>query len=121
MICVARSAFRRLHSVEYLPAKIIDFLVGDIRLANSVSHGLGEIQKILEIISGSTDTGQKSVAEWHIGKTRSQIEYNWPVRDKSDDTSILKILEQIRRGVLEVDNQINKTYFNYPIQNKSGS
>ena len=120
-ICVARSAFRRLHSVEYQPSKIIDFLVGDSRLANSVSHGLSEIQKTLEIISGSTDTGYTSEAEWHIGKTRSLIEYNWPVRDKSDDSSLQKILKQISTGVIEIDNQINKAYFNYPIQNTSGT
>lgn len=120
-ICVARSAFRRLHSVDYLPGKIIDFLVGDTRLANSISHGLGEIQKTLEIISGSTDSRRKSEAEWHIGKTRSLIEFNWPVRDRGDDISLLNILEQISAGVLEIDNQINKAYFNYPIQSTAGS
>ena len=115
-ICVARGTFRRLHSVDYLPDRVIDFLVGDTGLANSISHGLSQIQKTLEIISGSTDTGQKSEAEWHIGKTRALIDYVWPVRDK-DDASMLKILEQINSGVLEIDNLIHKAYFNYPIQN----
>ena len=119
-ICVARAAFRRLQSVECQPGKVLDFVIGDSRLTNSINYGLGEIQKRLEIISGSSDSGSKNTAAWHIGKTRALIEFDWPVHEKGDDTSIQNLLKQIRVGVLEIDNQINNTYFNYPIEYKSG-
>lgn len=119
-ICVARGAFRRLHSVEYNPDKVIDFLVGNILLSNSICHGLSEIQKSLQIISGTTGSRQPNEADWYIGKTLALIEYAWPVRDKANDVSTLNILKQISSEVLEIDTQIDKTYFNYPIQSTSG-
>ncbi len=118
-ICVARAAFRRLQSVECQPGRVLDFLIGDARLTNSINYGLGEIQKRLGVISGSPDTGNKNTSAWHIGKTRALVEFEWPVHEKGNDASIQNLLNQIRAGVLEIDSQINNTYFNYPIECKS--
>ena len=46
-ICEARGAYRRLHSLEYRPSTVVDFLVADELLSHSIRYALARISEAL--------------------------------------------------------------------------
>lgn len=46
-ICEARAAYRRLHSLEYRPSTVVDFLVADELLSHSIRYALARISEAL--------------------------------------------------------------------------
>ena len=87
-ICEARAAFRRLNSIKYPPDDVVDFLVADARLSNSISYALREIADAHAAIAGHRDVGSAravmSGAGRQIGRARALIDYDWPVHDRRD-------------------------------------
>ena len=118
-VCAARSAFRRLQSIEYRPQEVMNFLVADKRLANSVSHALHEIEQAHAAVSEHRDSGSVRDAKLQIGKIRAQIEFDWPMRNKPDDTATRAMLAQITTACRQLNDTIEKAYFGYSISDDS--
>ena len=55
-ICEARVAYSRLHSLDYRPSRVIDFLVCDPLLSHSIRHALGRIGASMRISRRPTST-----------------------------------------------------------------
>ena len=113
-ICDARVAYNRLHSLDYRPGSVIDFLVSDRRLAHSIRYALDCISASLDAVGEQRPLAVE--AGRRVGRVAASLEYDWPQRDPQDDTAARAMLGEIRRACLRLNEDIEASYFNYEIQ-----
>ena len=113
-VCEAEFAYRRLHSLQHQPSRVVDFLVVDVRLAHSIRHALGELIEALDIVSGGRPL---EVAAGRLaGRLASRIDHDWPERDRADDAATRASLDDIRQSFRRLHDDIAGTYFEYEIE-----
>ena len=113
-ICEAHFAYRHLYSLQHRPARIVDFLVADSRLAHSIRHALGAIGDALDAVA---ETGSLQVeAGRRAGRLRARIDYDWPNRDPLDDDATRRTLRELGDGCRRLHNDITATFFDYEIE-----
>ncbi len=115
-ICEARMAYRRLHSVEYQPHTVVDFIVADTRLSRSIRHALGRVSESLEAISGGEPLAPE--ASRRVGRMAARIDDGWPRRDPDDDSSARSVLQEIRQSLWDLDADITSAYFDYDVRDR---
>ena len=114
-ICSARSSFRRMHSYEYRPVDVVEFLVADKQLPTSIAHALEEIDSSRSAISQHWNSASTLSAKRHVGRARAMIAFDWPVRGRTDNDDTSRMLTEIYASCLDFSNDIETAYFNYPL------
>lgn len=113
-ICEARAAYRRLHSLDYRPAAVINFLVADPRPPRSIRHGLGRILDALGVVSDgepfAVEAGRRA------GRMAARIDYDWPNLDPGDDAAIRAMLQEILGSCQRLHDDITAAYLDYDVQ-----
>ncbi len=115
-ICQARAAFRRLHSLQYRPALVVDFLVSDPRLSHSIRYAFARIEEQLRAVAVHRDTEAALVAQRRVGRAAARLDYDWPYRDPEDDAATQALLGEIRAACLLLHDDIEAACFQYAIE-----
>ena len=113
-ICEARAAYSLMHSLEYRPATVIDFLVSDALLSHSIRYVLARIADALDAISSHRSLALE--AGRRTGRMAARIDYDWPNRDANDDAATRAMLKEFRESCNRLHEDIEGTYFNYGIE-----
>ena len=115
-ICEARAAFHRIHSLEYHPADTVEFLVSDDGLPHSVLHALHRVSEQLGAVTAGRGTMSSTTAGRRVGRIIAMLDYDWPIRDRTDDAATRNTLAEIRRACSLLHADIVKAYFDYAIE-----
>ena len=113
-ICEARVAYSRLHSFDYRPATVVDFLVADPLLSHSLRYALARVSDALEAVSTRRPLADE--ARRRAGRMAARIDYDWPDRDAHDDAATRATLQEIRAACHRLHDDIEAAYFNYEIE-----
>ena len=115
-VCRARGAFRRLHSLRYQPAFVVDFLVSDSRLSHSIRYALDRIAEHLDAVAERRDAGSVLDARRRVGRIAARLDFDWPYRDTGDDAVTRAYLGEIRSACRLLHDDIEKAYFDYAVE-----
>jgi len=113
-ICEARVAYSRRHSLEFRPARVVDFLVLDPLLSHSIRYGLNRIVAELESVAV-----QRPLAVHALQRARwlaADLDFNWPQRDPGDDASTRARLQAVSNECRRLHDEIDRSYFSYEIE-----
>ncbi len=114
-ICEARASYRRLHSIEYVPSRVLDFLAADPRLSHSVQHALHGVSHTLREFSVIGHAAPAREVRRKLDRTIRLLARDWPGRAPGDDEASLSILGRVRAGCLGLHERIESAFFDYPI------
>ena len=115
-ICEARAAFRRLHTLQYRPVLVVDFLVSDPRLSHSIRYALARVAEQLQALSPRRGTGSMLAAQRRAGRVVARLDYDWPYRDPEDDAATSAVLAELRRECRLLHGDIEAAFFHYAIE-----
>ena len=113
-ICAAQDAYGRLHSLQFEPVAVVDFLVADPLLSHSIRYVLARICEALDAVSGhrplAVEAGRRA------GRLAALIDYDWPNRDPGDDSANRATLREIGDSCRRLHDDIDAAYFSYGIE-----
>ena len=115
-MCDASAPYRRLHSIEYTPADVVQFLVADARLSHSVRHAVRRITGILADIHAEGPSARTGGISRQLNRASALLEEDWPARDRRDDEAACVILGGIRSACAALHERIQEAYFDYRIE-----
>ena len=115
-ICAAAEPFRRLHSIEYAPDEVIDFLVADPGLSNSVLHSLLELRLTAAAIAAGTPTSHAAAVVDRLDTTLRTLETDWASRDPADDSGARQRLGALRDHCQDLHFRIDRAWFHHAIE-----
>ena len=113
-ICDARVAYSRLHSLQFQPTAVVDFVVADPLLSRSIRYALARVWDALDAISShqplAVEAGRRA------GRMAARIDYDWPNRDPEDDDATRATLMEIRDSCRKLHDDVEAAYFDYAIE-----
>ena len=115
-VCQARDAFRRLHSLQYHPALVVDFLVSDPRLSHSIRYALERIAEQLRAVAERRNSSATLAGQRRVGRLAARLDYDWPYRNAQDDAATRAVLGEIRGACRSLHTDIEAAYFRYAIE-----
>ena len=115
-VCQARAAFRRLHSLQYRPALVVDFLISDPRLSHSIRYALERIAEQLRAVAERRNSGASLAAQRRVGRISARLDYDWPDRNPRDDAATRAVLGEIRSACRLLHDDIEEACFLYAIE-----
>ena len=107
----AFDAYKRSHSVEVRPDRVLDLLVADPRLPGSLHRSLETLASELAAIGPGPNARAGAAAERLAGRLCALIRYEWP--DHPDRPALLS---QARKHCLELHDLVNAAYVDYDIE-----
>ena len=115
-ICEARVSYRRLHSFEFNPNDVLEFLVADAKLSHSLRNTLKLVEVTLIALSENQKPDHVSNVAKQIKLANSLIDYDWPHRDLTNDTATHSLLAGIQQACRLLHNDLGQFYFEYSIE-----
>lgn len=115
-ICLARGAYRRLHSFNYEPDHVIDFMVTDAQLPYSLRNSLRQVQKQLAIVTGPQALPGAEAARQRVGRLVARLDFDWPAPAERTDKKVRRILRDIRLACRHLHVDIDGAFFHYAIE-----
>ena len=115
-VCQARGAFRRLHSLQYNPALVVDFLVSDPRLTHSIRYALERVAEQLRAVAERRNSSAALAGQRRVGRLAARLDYDWPYRNAQDDAATRAVLGEIRGACRSLHTDIEAAYFRYAIE-----
>ena len=115
-VCNAYEAYRRLYSLEYRPASVVDFLVADRRLSHSIRYALARVAEELAGAAARREPPRAVEAARHVGRMAARLDYDWPQRDPRADAAARVDIAEIRGTCRLVHSDIERAYFDYEIE-----
>ena len=115
-VCQARAAFRRLHSLQYHPALVVDFLVSDPRLSHSIRYALERIAEQLRAVAERRNSSAALAGQRRVGRLAARLDYDWPYRNAQDDAATRAVLGEIRGACRSLHTDIETAYFRYAVE-----
>lgn len=110
--CHALDAYSRIYSVEVHPRHVLDLLVTDPALPDSVCWAVDMASAELASMGESGPGARSSAAVRRLaGRMGALIHYDWPDREDREE-----VLLQVRGYCWELHSLITEAYFDYPIE-----
>lgn len=110
--CHALDAYSRIYSVEVHPSHVLDLLVTDPALPDSVCWAVDMASAELASMEESGPGARSSAAVRRLaGRMGALIHYDWPDREDREE-----VLLQVRGYCWELHSLITEAYFDYPIE-----
>lgn len=109
--CHALDAYSRIYSVEVHPSHVLDLLVTDSALPDSVCWAVDMASAELASMESGPGERSSAAARRLIGRMGALIHYDWPDREDRED-----VLLQVRGYCWELHSLITEAYFDYPIE-----
>ena len=107
----AFDAYKRSHSVEVRPDRVLDLLVADPLLPGSLRRSLETLACELAAIGPSPNARASAAAERLAGRLCALMRYEWP--DHPDRPALLS---QAREHCLKLHDLVNAAYVDYDIK-----
>ena len=104
----AQEAYMRAYSVGIRPDQVLNLLVTDPLLPNSMRRALDTVSAELEAIGTGPDRGSTEAAIRMSGRLRSLVLYEWP-----DSEDRPRLLARIAELSLQLHGLVNAVYFDY--------
>ena len=104
----AVEAYNRQYGVEVHPHRVLDLLVTDPMLPNSLCRSLDVAEEELAGLGPGPNTGASAAARRLAGRLSALIHYEWPDREDHE-----AFLWQVREYCREFHNLVDSTYFDY--------
>ncbi len=107
----AMEVYNHTYSVAVLPDRVLDLLVSDPLLPESIGRSVALIGSEISAIGSGPYSRSGRALQRLVGRLSSMINYEWP-----DEEERLPLLRQISEGADELHLLITEAYFDYPIQ-----
>ncbi len=104
----AHEAYMRTYGVEIRPEQVLDLLVTDPLLPNSMRCALDTVSEEHEAIGGGPDRASSAAASRMAGRLRSLVLYEWP--DSDDNPELLIRIAELSR---QLHGLVSAVYFDY--------
>ncbi len=112
-ICAAGGAFRRQNSIAFSASDVLEFLVADQHLPNSIGFALQEVEHAHSQVASNWNSGTAECARREVGRARAMIRYNWPERSAGDDDEVRAMLGEISSACRRFSDNIEAAYLSY--------
>jgi uncharacterized alpha-E superfamily protein len=106
----AVEAYNRRYGVEVHSDQVLDLLVTDPMLPNSLCRSLDVTAEQLAGLGPGPDAGSSAAARRLAGRLGALIHYEWPDREDHEES-----LLQVNAYCRELHNLVNATYFEYDL------
>ena len=107
----ALDVYNRVYSAEVAPGQVLDLLVSDSLLPNSLSRSINLVSEEIETIGRGPRRHSNRAVHRLTGRLSSLINNEWPDRDDRED-----LLREFDEYCGELHHLITAAYFEYPIQ-----
>ena len=107
----AFDAYNRRYSVEVRPKQVIDLLVTDSMLPDSLSRSLDRVASGLDDLGPGPDDRASADAMRLAGRMAALVRYDW--QDQEDHAQLLR---QVRGQGRELHHLMASAYFDYPVE-----
>ncbi len=104
----AQEAYMRTCGVEIRPEQVLDLLVTDPMLPNSMRRALATVSGELGAVGTGPDGASTEAANRMAGRLRSLVRYEWP--DSDDKPSLLILIADLSR---QLHGMVSAVYFDY--------
>ena len=109
--CHALDAYSRIYSVEVHPSHVLDLLVTDPALPDSVCWAVDMASAELASMESGPRARSSAAVRRLVGRMGALIHYDWPDREDREE-----VLLQVRGYCWELHSLITEAYFDYPIE-----
>ncbi len=110
-VCQAMDAYRRRHGIEVRPARVVDLLVNDPRLARSLRHALAMASAELQALP--IGPGPTAAARQLATQASSVLSHDWPAGPELDAREAR--LRALRTLYLEFHGLVMAAYVGYDV------
>ena len=110
----AYEAYQRRYSGAVAPEQVLDLLVTDPLLPDSLCRSLTLVAAELRAIGAGPNSIDSDAARQLAGRLSALARYEWPYREDRTD-----LLQEINRNCRELHQLVTGAYFEYPIANLS--
>ncbi|MCE2458379.1 MAG: alpha-E domain-containing protein [Dehalococcoidia bacterium] len=117
-VCHAFDVYSRRFSVEVVPAQVLDLLVTDRLLPNSLCRSLDIAGSEMASIGPGPDPRLSDSAGRLAGRLSALVNYEWPDRDEEDREGLL---EQVKQYCEDLHELVTEIYFYYSIDYPLGT
>ena len=107
-ICNALEAYNRRHGVEVHSERVLDLLVADPMLPNSLRRSLDAAVSELAELSSGPDADSTAAVRRLADRLSAFVHYEWPDREDHEES-----LRQVSDYCRELHNLVSATYFDY--------
>ena len=104
----AQEAYMRAYGVEIRPEQVLNLLVTDPLLPDSMRCALDTVFEQLDAMGAGPDRASTAAANRMAGRLRSLVRYEWP--DADDKPSLLRWIADLSR---QLHGLVNTVYFDY--------
>ena len=109
----ALEAYQHIHKADVVPARVLDLLVGDPLLPESLSRSVNLLKAELDTIGRGPRWHSSRAVQRLTGRLSSLISNEWPDRDDH-----VEILREVDEYVSELHFLVTAAYFEYPVQDR---
>ena len=107
----ALEVYKHTYSVAVLPDRVMDLLVSDPLLPESLGRSVALADSQIGAIGSGPFSRSGRALQRLVGRLSSMINYEWP-----DEEERVALLRQISEGTEELHFLITEAYFDYPVQ-----
>ena len=107
----AFDAYNRRYSVEVHPGRVMELLVVDPMLPNSLCQSIDAASAELAGLAPGPDTGSSTAARRLVGRIGAMVHDYWPDREDNEE-----FLRQVNDYCLELHYLLTNAYFEYPVE-----
>ena len=107
----ALEVYNHTYSVAVLPDRVMDLLVSDPLLPESLGRSVGLIGSEIAAIGSGPYSRSGRALQRLVGRLSSMINFEWP-----DEEERVTLLREISGGADELHSLVTEAYFDYPIQ-----
>ena len=109
----ALEVYQRLHSAEVDPGQVVDLLVSDPLLPDSLCRSINLIASEIDVIGRGPRRHSSRAVQRLSGRLSSMINNEWP-----DSEERLDLLREISEVCGELHYLVTAAYFEYPVQER---
>ena len=107
----AMEVYNHAYSVAVLPDRVMDLLVSDPLLPESLGRSVALIESEIAAIGSGPYSRSGRALQRLVGRLAAMINYEWP-----DEEERIPLLREIGQGAEELHLLITEAYFDYPVQ-----
>ena len=107
----ALEVYNHTHSVAVLPDRVMDLLVSDPLLPESLGRTVKLVESEIAAIGSGPFSRSGRALQRLVGRLSAMINYEWP-----DEEEPIRLLREIAEGTNELHYLITEAYFDYPVQ-----
>ncbi len=112
----ASGAYDRTYSIEIQPKLILDLLVTDRRIPESLLRSVDRTTQELSSLGDGPDPSTSGALRRLAGRLGALLRYDWPDREDREE-----VLRQVVKHSRQLHTLLSETYFQYAIQGIPGS